>query len=143
MRPQSYANHRAWPPRRFLAAWLIVAANVVVAVVLLIRTPGFATAWQALVATALLIIANAVRRNPQIVQDRVIRVEMQARLARVLPAERHGEIARLDLPRLIALRFAGDAELPGLVARALSGELATPDAIKRAIGDWQADWLRV
>jgi Family of unknown function (DUF6526) len=73
-------------------------------------------------------------------QDRIIRLEMQVRLARLLPQR---DLAALTLPQLIALRFASDRELPALVERTLQGEFATPDAIKRAITDWQADWLRV
>lgn len=91
---------------------------------------------------ALIVVAYASRRNAQIVQDRLIRLEMRLRLERVLPPERHGDIARLTLPQLIGLRFASDAELPALVQETLAQGL-TSDAIKAKIGVWQADWLRV
>jgi len=97
----------------------------------------------ALAATALLVVWFFARRNAQIMQDRIIRLEMQVRLRLVLPAERHGEIARLSLPQLVALRFAADGELPELVRRTLAGELATQDAIKQAVREWQPDHLRV
>jgi len=71
-------------------------------------------------------------------QNRIIQLEMQVRLAR-LGLDR--DFARLTLAQLIALRFAADAELPALIARALSEGL-TPDQIKRAVKDWQGDYLR-
>jgi hypothetical protein len=80
------------------------------------------------------------RRSAQIVQDRVIRLEMRLRLERLLPGQ---NLTALTLPQVIALRFASDGELPGLVARVLKRELLTPNQIKAAITQWQADWLRV
>ena len=57
------------------------------------------------------------------VQNRVIRLEMTLRLQRILgPAAAADALAKLPLGRLIALRFASDAELPGAHrARAVAG----------------------
>ncbi len=137
---QSYANHRA-VPRITLVAGAILLADLVVRIVGALRGPSLAAAWAVLPAAALLVVFFNARRKAQIVQDRVIRLEMRLRLARVLPADRQAEIARLTLPQLVALRFAGDGELPELVARALGG--AMPDALKQAVRDWQEDRLRV
>jgi hypothetical protein len=104
---------------------------------------SLASAWGLAVAAALVVVWSHSRGKALRVQDRVIRLEMHDRLRRLLPPERHGEIARLGLGQLIALRFAGDAELPGLVAEVAAGALAEPDAIKRRVRDWQADRLRV
>ena len=137
---QSYANHRRIPP-----------VHIAVGLVLLVEL-----AWHfwhifhgdqvhilgAAANLAVIGIWHASRRNAQIMQDRIIRLEMQLRLARLLPAERHGEIARLTLPQLVGLRFAGDGELPALVAKTLAEDLGR-DAIKRLVTDWQPDWLRV
>jgi hypothetical protein len=71
-------------------------------------------------------------------QNRIIRLEMQIRLARL---GREPDLQRLTMPQLVALRFASDAELPGLMNRAIAERL-TPDAIKRAVTDWQGDYLR-
>lgn len=138
---QSYATHRAWPRPHVLAAALVLFANVGVAAVALVRAPGPASAWGLVVAAALVVVALSARRHAQIVQDRVIRLEQRLRLERLLPPARHPDLARLTLPQLIALRFAGDAELPALVELALAGQ--GPDALKRAVRDWQADRLRV
>ena len=99
-------------------------------------------AWLVLLS-AVLVVWYGNRRNAQIVQDRVIRVEMRVRLERVLGASRRLDIQRLTLKQLIALRFASDAELPALVDDVLANKISTPDEIKRRIRDWQADWLRV
>jgi Family of unknown function (DUF6526) len=106
------------------------------------RAPGFGSVLALLVAIALVLAMLVARRGAQIVQDRIIRLEMLLRLQRVLPSERQAEIARLTLSQLIALRFASDAELPGLVQDALAQSLSN-DAIKRKITAWQADWMRV
>ena len=72
-------------------------------------------------------------------QDRIIRLEMQVRAAR-LGIE--PELARASLRQVVALRFASDAELPELLSRALSENL-DPVQIKRQIKDWQGDYARV
>ena len=133
-RPQNFANHRRIPPPVFAIALVVLAIEVVVRVVALIRWPSL--------AAALVAIGVYARRSAQVVQDRVIRDEMWLRLERLLPVDRHGDIARLTLPQLVGLRFASDAELPGLVRDALADSLGN-DAIKRRVTAWQADWQRV
>jgi hypothetical protein len=139
---QTYATHRKLPvPYIVCGAALLLNAGYLVWDA--VRAPACGAWLGALAAIALLAVWFRARRNAQIMQDRIIRLEMQVRLRLVLPAERHVEIVRLTLPQLVALRFAGDGELPELVRRALAGELATPDAIKRAVREWQPDHLRV
>lgn len=139
---QTYANHRAMPSPAFYVPALVLAVNVVWQAIGVFQAPGFGSVLAVLVALALVAVLFGARRNAQIVQDRLIRLEMRLRLERVLPADRHGDIARLLLPQLIGLRFASDGELPALVQEALVQSL-TNDAIKRKITAWQADWLRV
>lgn len=140
--PQTFANHRAMPSATYMAAFLILAVNVVWQIIVAVQAPGFGSILAVLVALALVAMMLSMRRSPQIVQDRVIRLEMRLRLERVLPRERHSDIERLTLPQLIALRFASDAELPTLVQDALVNALSNTD-IKRKVTAWQADWLRV
>jgi hypothetical protein len=141
-RPQTYANHRRLPPPAFAVALVVLLVEVVARLVAVVRSPSLASAWAVVVAAALVAIGIYARRSPQVVQDRVIRDEMRQRLERLLPVDRHGDIARLALPQLVALRFASDAELPGLVRDALAESLGN-DATKRRITAWQADWHRV
>lgn len=143
VRPQSFANHRAIPPLPYLLAGLVLLVDTVHRARLAFAAPDFGSVLAVLVGVALLLVFAASRRRAQIVQDRVIRLEMQLRLERLLGAARKGDLERLTLPQRIALRFASDAELPALFERILQGEFARPDDIKRAVKDWQADWLRV
>jgi hypothetical protein len=71
-------------------------------------------------------------------QDRIIRLEMRVRLARL---GHEPEYQRLSMRQLVALRFASDAELPALMQRAFSENL-TGRQIKEAIRDWQPDYNR-
>ena len=142
-KPQSYANHHSLPPPLILIAGLVLLAEACRLAWLAAREPSLERAWAVLVALALVGVWYWVRRRAQIVQDRVIRLEMRGRLERLLGTARRMEVERLELPQLIALRFAGDAELPVLFEQVLAGQLVRPKAIKRAVRDWQADWLRV
>jgi hypothetical protein len=141
--PQTFANHRRLPPPYYIVANLVLAGELVHQVIRLVQYPGLGTAWNVVVWAAVLMIAFAARRMPQVVQDRTIRDEMRHRLRRLLPAERHPEIAGLAVPQLVALRFASDAELPALVAEVSAGRLGAATAIKQKVTAWQADWLRV
>ena len=142
-KPQSFDNHRAWPPPMFLIAGLVLLVETCHRAWIAVLAPGFWSFWAVLLSVALFVVWVASRSRAQIVQDRVIRLEMVLRLEHVLDPSRCADIARLKLAQLIALRFAGDAELPDLVSDVLAGKLAKPDDIKRRVKDWQPDWLRV
>ncbi|MBI2434523.1 MAG: hypothetical protein HYV26_16820 [Candidatus Hydrogenedentes bacterium] len=146
--PQNYANHRAVDRPIYAAALGVVLASVaaLAGIYLLNATPAAA----ALLATAVMITAAVLlglmlkmRRYSLCVQDRVIRLEMQLRLERVLPKDLHERAKALTLPQLIGLRFASDREMPELVEKVLAEKIATADAIKRLVKHWQADYLRV
>ncbi len=139
--PQSFANHRAFSPAYILAG-AVLAGDVGYRVVQVVADPKGATIWAAVVGAALVIVWRTSRAKAQIVQDRVIRLEMRLRLERVLPQAQRGDIDRLTLGQLIALRFASDAELPALVRTVLDEGITSRNDIKRRVRDWQADWLR-
>jgi hypothetical protein len=140
MRSQTVANHRAWPHPIYLIAGALLLAAAITGLWQAVCAPSWSSWIGGLGIAAILPIWFAARRNSQKMQDRIIRLEMQIRLARLMPGR---DLAALHLPQLIALRFASDAELPALIERVLRGELSTPRDIKSAIVDWQADWLRV
>lgn len=135
---QTYATHRAKPDTIYLISFLLIVVNVFWAGWTVASSPSLGAAVAFGLGLALVITHYAARRHAQIVQDRVIRLEMRLR------CERLGvDLTGLNLPYVIALRFAGDAELPALAAKARSGGFASPDALKQAITDWQEDTLRV
>lgn len=136
MNGQNYANHVHRP-----RAWLITALASVVALVFLVWSALRGSSMQAwtLVLLGLIVVMTIllVRQFALRLQNRIIRLEMQVRLAR-LGCERG---MALSLPQLVALRFASDAELPALMDLAMAERL-TPDQIKRAVTNWQGDYLR-
>lgn len=93
-------------------------------------------------AAGLLLLWYYTRVFPLAVQNRVIRLEMQLRLDRVLPADLRSRIPEFTVGQLIALRFASDAELPALARKVLDEKLTDRKAIKKMIQNWQSDDLR-
>lgn len=142
MTPQSYRTHRRVSPLVHLVLSPLLVANLVTAIVVLVRRPSAAAAWGVAMAVALIILMLAARLQALRVQDRVIRLEMRLRLAAVLPPALAARSNALGTRQLLGLRFASDGELPTLVERCLTGDLVTADAIKREIRDWQPDTLR-
>ena len=134
---QTYATHRYNP-----LAWNFTWLGSVVALALLIwtavRSPSLERIALVLLALVAVMAVSLIRVFALRLQNRIIRLEMQVRLARI---GREDAIEQLGLPQIIALRFASDAEMPVLIDRALAEQL-TPDQIKRAVANWQADYLR-
>jgi len=142
VKPQIYANHRAFTPW-YLLAGLVLVVNFGGRAIDVARDLRFGTVMDLLVAAALVVVWGVSRGKAQRMQDRIIRLEMRLRLERVLPAEQRADIARLSLGQLVALRFAGDAELPALVKDVVANGMEDREEIKRRVKDWQPDWLRV
>ncbi len=95
-----------------------------------------------LVAAALLTLAFVARIFALTVQDRIIRLEMNLRLARLLPADLHSRLGDFSIAQLVSLRFASDDELPTLARQVLEEKLEDRKTIKRRIKSWQGDFLR-
>lgn len=141
--PQTYENHTRWhAPYHFFVAPVLLA-NVVIALVQLLRDPGLERGWWLVVSAALFGLAGLVRINPLKVQDRVIRLEESLRYYQLLPEELARRADALTNAQMVALRFASDEELEGLVREVLEGKLTKPGEIKRAVRNWRADNLRV
>ena len=141
--PQTFANHtRFFPLFHFVAVPLLVL-NLLYSLYTLVRAPSLATVAGAVLAAGVVVAALAARLMVLTVQNRVIRLEMTIRLGRVLGAAAAADaLASLPWRRLIALRFASDAELPALIARVRSNELGSQREVKQAIREWQPDSLR-
>ena len=140
---QTYKNHaRVLPPFHYFVVPVLLL-NFLNGVRHLWQAPSTSTAFAALVAAALAMLALLSRSQAMTVQDRVIRLEMRLRLERLLPPDLRGRIHELTPKQLISLRFASDAELPELTREVLDGKLPTQKAIKQRVKVWEADWLRV
>ena len=134
---QTYANH-VYRPRAWLITSLVAALVFLVLVVHVYQEPTDVSFALLALAGVVLSAVWLIRVFALRLQNRIIRVEMQVRLARL---GRDRDLQRLTIPQLVALRFGSDAELPALIDRAIAEDLA-PDAIKRAVRDWQGDYLR-
>ena len=144
--PQNFENHTVLPKRIFIAFLLALAGIISAFVGLLMVTT---TVGLCLIGTGVLLVGMSAlwtgfvaRGYVMKVQDRVIRLEMQLRLANILPPEMQGDILKLTIPQLIGLRFASDAEMPALVGKVLAENIQEPKPIKQMVTDWQADHAR-
>jgi hypothetical protein len=140
---QSYASHRRWHPLTHFFVFPILFVNILLQVYNIIFVFSLAGIWHLIVAVALFALAWIARSSALRVQDRLIRLEEQLRLARLLPADLHPRIAELSIGQLAALRFCSDEELPELTLAVLSGEVKGRDNIKKRIKRWRGDFHRV
>lgn len=141
-RVQTYKNHTRLLPPFHLFVLPVLLLNFLNQLRHVWNRPNLSTGFATIVALALLTLALLSRIQALTVQDRVIRLEMQLRLAKALPPDLQARIDSLTPRQLVALRFASDAELPGLVRDVLEGRLTTGKEIKLKVRDWRADWLR-
>lgn len=141
-RDQTYQNHARLFPLFHMVVLPIMAGNLLYSLYRLVTAPSLATVWGTIFAFGLLALALTARVMALTVQDRVIRLEMQLRLMRVLPPDLQGRVAALKREQFVALRFAGDDELPDLVREVADGRLHSQKEIKLRVKHWQSDWLR-
>ena len=134
---QTYATHRHQPVAWSLT-WLAALLVTIVMAVIAYRRPSYERVAVVVLGVVVLMAVSLLRTFALRLQNRIIRLEMQVRLTALGRAE---ALRHLDLPQLIALRFASDAEILGLVDRAIV-EKMTADQIKRAVTNWQGDYLR-
>ena len=137
MNGQTYANHR-YRPTLWLIIALLATIGLVMAVFLMLLRPAIVTLAPVLIALALILTVWMVRQYALRLQNRIIRLEMQVRLARL---GRAADCDRLSVPQLVALRFASDQEIGSILDKALADKLE-PDQIKRAVTNWQGDYMR-
>ena len=139
---QSYANHRRYVPLFHFVTSSLVLVNFAFAVVHLWLHHTYGAIVGLLVAIALLLMFWYMRSFPEVVQDRVIRLEEALRYQKILPADLQARTSQLTLRQIVGLRFASDAELPALTRRALDEKLGE-NQIKKEVKSWRADLLRV
>ncbi len=141
-KPQTFANHTRFDPLFHFFVLPVFLLLAVAALVHLFVRPGLHSGVLLVVALAAFTAVGKFRGYALKVQDRVIRLEEQLRLAGLLSEPLRSRIPELTEGQLIALRFASDQEIPGLVQRALSESLSRAD-IKMAIQTWRPDYWRV
>jgi hypothetical protein len=140
--PQSFQRHSRYVPGYHYALSGIFLINLIYRVMMLLRYPAVATAVPALTAFGLALALWYMRVFPLRVQDRVIRLEEQLRMQRLLPADLQARIHEFSPGQLVALRFASDAEIPALARRVLDEKLVRKHEIKALIQTWRPDELR-
>ncbi len=139
---QSFKNHTRWLPAFHFFAVPVLLLNTLNAIRYLYLEPSRHTAFNVLVAAAILTTCFLARIQALTAQDRLIRLEMRLRLAGLLPPDLNARFNELTRSQLVALRFASDAELPELCRTALNDKTSQRD-IKKMIKRWEADHIRV
>lgn len=142
IKAQNFQNHaRLVPPFHFFVLPVLLI-NLIYSLVRLKDGISFFSVWTAVLALALLMLALLQRVFTLTVQDRLIRLEMQIRLERLLSPELRPRIGEFTLEQLVGLRFAGDDELPVLAVQVLDERLTNRKAIKQRVKNWRPDFLR-
>jgi hypothetical protein len=134
---QSYASHAHRPILTTIAGLFTLVAMVLL-IIFAFRQPSVVSFGLVLLSFGVFTLVLISRSYTVRLQDRIIRLEMLGRLARL---GRDRDFARLSTSQIIALRFASDGELPTLLEKTLAENL-TSDQIKRAIVSWQPDLYR-
>jgi hypothetical protein len=136
-RAQSAASHAHRPGWTAAAAVLSIVA-LTLFLIEIVRRPGVVTLGLLFLTFSVWCLVAISRVYIVRLQDRIIRLEMRVRLARL---GRDADFDRLSKRQLVALRFASDAELPALIQRTLAENLDSRQ-IKEAVRDWQPDHHR-
>ena len=139
---QNLKNHAKVVPIFHMFVLPVFLINIISSLVRLRYGLTFGSILNVLMAVAFMVLALCARTFALKVQDRVIRLEMELRLAKVLPAELHPRIGEFTVAQLIGLRFASDAELAALAEQVLQEKLTDRQEIKRRVKNWRADYLR-
>lgn len=143
MNSQNYANHVRWFPLFHFVITPILVVLLIWYSIRLFQTQTWDSAMNLLLVLTVALVGLAARAQALRAQDRVIRLEERLRYSSILSPELAAKAAELPVSRMIALRFASDAELEQLAQKVIDRELATTKDIKLAIKDWRADTLRV
>lgn len=141
--PQSAASHAKMVPMYHYVSFGLLAVPMIFFAYRTVTSFSLDALMLLAFVVGTVIAALYGRIFPLGVQDRVIRLEERMRLARVLPAEMHGDIDGIGTDLLIGLRFASDSELEGLTRRIVSGELKDRKSVKEAVQQWRPDHQRI
>jgi c-di-AMP phosphodiesterase-like protein len=140
--PQSFKNHARFDPPFHFFLLIVLAANLIIVIVNLVRHPSLTSVWFLVLSVAAILALLKLRLYALKVQDRVIRFEERLRLKALSPPEWHNQIDRLSEDQLIGLRFASDDEIVPLAKQALEQNLNRKQ-IKERVNNWRPDHWRV
>ena len=140
--PQTLKSHRRYFPAHHFFVVPILIVNLGVEISRLIDNQTGPQLWSVVVAAALMVFAFTSRVMALTAQNRVIRLEEQLRLRRLMPDDQ-ATVDALRPGHLVGLRFASDEEAPGLARRCAAGELTGAESVKKEIKNWKPDTLRV
>ncbi len=140
---QSFANHGRMVPGFHYVTGGCTIVFVVWSIWHAVSTRSADAHFQMLGAFALLGTYWYTRAFPLKAQDRVIRLEEQLRMEKLLPDDLRGRTIELSAKQLIAMRFASDAEVPELVRWVLTEKVTDTKQIKQRIKVWRPDYHRV
>ncbi len=139
--PQNFENHVRLVPAYLVAAGILMI-NLIWSLYKIVTSFSGDRVIGLLLAFALFIIFFLTRHFALTVQNRVIRLEMNLRLEKILPPDLRPRIGEFSLGQLIALRFAGDDEMAELARKVLQDKNLSPKEIKRMVKNWVPDYLR-
>lgn len=139
---QSFEHHSRYVPQYHFVLSGIFLVNLIYRIGMVIRYPAVATVIPALTAYGLVLVFWYMRAFPMRVQDRIIRLEEQLRMHRLLPADLQSRVSEFTPAQMVALRFASDGELPGLARRVLDERITRKRDIKAMIQNWRPDEFR-
>ena len=140
---QTYSNHSRFVPGFHYVTGTFVIVYLVWTIWHALTVRTLDAHFQILGGLGLIGTFWYARTFPLKAQDRVIRLEEQLRMTRVLPDDLRSRAGDLSARQLIALRFASDAELPELVRWVLTDNVTDAKVIKQCIKTWRPDTHRV
>ncbi len=141
-KPQNLQNHAKFDPAFHFFLAPVALLLLIGAIYNVFKNPDGSAIAHLIAGIWAIVAMFKIRLYALKVQDRVIRLEEQLRMEKLLPPALNGRARELTEGQIIALRFASDGELPALVEKTLSNKLAPKD-IKQAIQSWRPDYWRV
>ena len=141
--PQTYANHGKLVPGYHFWATILLMLPTLYFGFLMVTSFSVERLALFMFAVGVTVVGFYARAFPLGVQDRVIRLEEQIRMERLLPEDQKGRIATVTTEQFIGLRFASDEELPDLVRQVLDEGMTDRKRIKQAVKSWRADHERI
>lgn len=140
---QGYQNHRRVVVGFHVITLGILIVNLIWSLYRTVTRFSLDAVVALLLSVGLMLFWHYARAFATTAQDRIIRVEEQLRLTKLLPPDLVKHIGDYTIGQLIAMRFASDEELPALARRVRAEGIRDREAIKRLIKTWRPDYLRV